>query len=215
MDNRTRNTVILIIVSVIFLALGKWVGYMTVTGLFLIVLAIHMIRKDDRTVGFIMLVAGIVIAASEFFVVLLILFALLLVYYYSNTKSSEQHENIMQSFSLVKSWQQTKEPWVLTDTRIRSLISEINIDLSLAINEKEITIFHLEGIIGDIDLVIPEDVGVSIEASVLLGEIKFGQMKEEGAMNKMIWHTPNYDSAMSKVRLIISYAIGEVNVRFL
>lgn len=215
MENRNRNTAIFVILSVAFLALGKMVGFLTVTGIFLIGLAVLMLRKNDRTLGMILLVAGIIIIASRVIMFLVVLVILLLIYYYLSNKSTVYHEHLLQSYSFVKSWKQTSEPWVLKDTSIRSIIGEINIDLSLAINEKEETTFQLEGIIGDIDLVIPEDMGVFIEASVLLGEITFGQMREEGAMNKMIWQSPNYDQTHSRVRLNISYVIGDVNIRLL
>ncbi|MNJ00048.1 hypothetical protein D3C73_1592820 [compost metagenome] len=70
-----------------------------------------------------------------------------------------------------------------------------------------------QGIVGDIDLVVPEDYGVEIEAFVMFGQIEFEPNRETGMLNKLYWKSPNYDNSDQKVKIIISYVIGDVDIR--
>jgi len=72
-----------------------------------------------------------------------------------------------------------------------------------------------QGIVGDVDLVIPEDYGVEIEAFVLFGQIDFSHDKETGMLNRLYWKSPNYETRDQKVKIIISYLVGDVDIRLL
>ncbi|MOA67584.1 hypothetical protein D3C78_1948280 [compost metagenome] len=60
---------------------------------------------------------------------------------------------------------------------------------------------------------IPDDYGVEIEAFVMFGQIDFDPHKETGIMNRLYWKSPNYDQREQKVKIIISYLIGDVDIR--
>ena len=91
-------------------------------------------------------------------------------------------------------------------------IGEVNADLSLSIPEEKQTIVLLQGVMGNVRLTLPEDYGVEIEASVLFGRINLLGEQDNGMMNKLIWRTPGYESSEYKVKFIISYIVGDLNI---
>lgn len=102
---------------------------------------------------------------------------------------------------------------MLRNTSIWHVIGEVDADLSLAIPETKETVVYLQGVMGDIDLSIPEDYGVEIEAFVLLGKQQFGNDQKGGAMNRLVYRTPGYENSEYKAKFVISYLIGDLNVR--
>ncbi|MNR22610.1 hypothetical protein D3C85_1395720 [compost metagenome] len=70
-----------------------------------------------------------------------------------------------------------------------------------------------QGVVGDIDLVISEDYGVEIEAFVMFGQIEFGPDKETGMVNRLYWRSPNYELREKKVKIMISYLVGDIDIR--
>jgi lia operon protein LiaF len=93
------------------------------------------------------------------------------------------------------------------------VVGEVNLDLSLAIMEDRECVIVLQGALGDIDVSIPDDIGVQIEANVVFGQIDFNHEKEAGFMNKRVWQSLNYDESDQKVKLIISYIVGDIDIR--
>lgn len=98
---------------------------------------------------------------------------------------------------------------------IWSFIGEIHLDLTIAIlDEKEVTIV-LQGVVGDIDIIIPEDMGVDIHSNIFIGQTMIGAEKEEGLLNKLEWTSKNYEDSEYKVKLVVSYLVGDVNIKIL
>jgi lia operon protein LiaF len=63
------------------------------------------------------------------------------------------------------------------------------------------------------DIHLSEDYGVEIEAFVLFGSIEIGSHRDTGMLNRLNWKSANYDSSENKVKLNISYLMGDLDVR--
>lgn len=213
MDQRKRNTILLIVLAGLYFVLGEWVGFFTLAAVFMIVMAIYLIRKGDEKLGYILLAVGVLILASKILAFFAIVILLVLGLYYMKVKHARNAGNMMQKFSIVESWQQQIDPWILTDMKRWSVVSEVNLDMSLAILEQPETTIELEGVIGDIDIVVPEEIGLLVDASIHLGDIKIGAMHDEGFMNTLLWQSPHYEQCETKVRLSISYYIGDIDIK--
>lgn len=86
-------------------------------------------------------------------------------------------------------------------------------DLSTAILEQKETTLVLQGLIGNVNLIIPEDVGASVSASVMIGQASVYNQKETGVWNKVNWTSPNYETSDQQVKLVLSYLVGDIQVR--
>lgn len=215
MENRKRNTMALIILAGLYLLLGQAIGFSIVAAIFIMGIAFMLIRQRGDKLGYILLVVGGLMIVSKIISFFAFFIILLLGFYYLKTNDDSDAQDFLQKYSLLESWRQTKESWVITDMKRWSVVGEINLDLSLAIAEKEYTTIHLEGIIGDIDIFVPDDIGLIVEASIMLGEVKIGAMTDEGIMNTLTWQSPNFEQCETKVRLALSYFIGDIDIKMI
>lgn len=213
MENRKRNTMALIALAGLYLLLGQVIGFSTVAAIFIIGIALVMIRQREDKLGYILLIVGGLMIASKIISFFAFFIILLLGFYYLKTKNDTGDQDFLQKISLLESWRQTNEPWVITDMRRWSVVGEINLDLSLAIAEKDETTIHLEGLIGDVDIIVSEDIGLIVEGSIMLGEVKIGALSDEGVMNNLTWQSPNIDECETKVKLVLSYFIGDIDIK--
>lgn len=155
--------------------------------------------------------AAILILDNLIFVVGVTLISLGVFYWKGRKVQPREGYIINQNFMSNFAWDE--EPWMLRNTSIWHVIGEVDADLSLAIPETKETVVYLQGVMGDIDLSIPEDYGVEIEAFILLGKQQFGNDQKGGAMNRLVYRTPGYENSEYKAKFVISYLIGDLNVR--
>ncbi len=201
------------------MAIGTAVGYLTASALLIALLGFALIRSSGSSgqrnnTGYVLLAgAGIVIIVNHWSFLLLAA-TVGAVWFYSRTKSEGRPGMKFAKEHLLASvrWERG-EPWVLESTDISVAIAEVRIDLTKALLEQKETMLNLQGIIGDIDIVIPEDVGVSVQSSVMLGQIQIAGEKGAGAMNRLLWRSPNFESAEHRILVNISYVVADVDVK--
>lgn len=215
MENRSRNTALLLIAAGLFLAAGKLFGFLAVSAALLIWLGIYKIRTDGDLKGYAVLIIGTIILLGNHLSIVIALILISLGLFFIRAKRVHRGGPFKQHQSIAESMHWDKEPWVLGDMSRWSLLSEVRMDLSLALLDGEETTVMLQGIVGDIDIKVPEDLGVLLEANVLLGRIGIGEETESGLLNKRIWQSPNYEQSAQKLKLIISYAVGDIDVKML
>jgi lia operon protein LiaF len=214
-NNRNRNTALVLIGAGLFLLLDHTIGIFPILAAFLILLGIHRIRSHSDRKGYLWILIGALILMGHNFSLILAIVLISLGYFFIKSKNTHRDGNYEQKQKLIDSIRLGKEPWILKDSSIWYIIGETHIDLSLAILEKKETILILQGVIGDLDLIVPEDIGVSVNASVIFGKIDVAAQRESGVMNKLLWQSPNFESADHHVKLVISYIVGDVDIKIL
>lgn len=103
----------------------------------------------------------------------------------------------------------------LDDMNISYGIGDVKIDLSKAIIPEGESSIVISGFIGDVDIYVPYDLDVSVNASATFGELKVLGYKQGGVNRQIGLSTKGYDEAASKVKISISTFIGDVEVRYL
>lgn len=215
MDNRNRNTALLLIAAGLFILLGNMIGFYTVASIIILCLGVYMLRLGEDKKGYVLIAVGVLILASGHFMLILAAILLSLGYFIIRSRDLQQSDSYVQKYQLLGSIRKTHEPWELKNLSVWSVIGEIRLDLSLAITdayEKETT-FVFQGIIGDIDLIVPDDIGVSVQSTIFLGQSQMDTEKEAGFMNKLSWRSKHYETSEHKVNLMISYIIGDLKIR--
>ncbi len=212
MEQRNRNTAILLIAAGLFLFFGSLVGYFTVTAVLILWLAIMKIRANDN-IGYVLLGVAVIMLLNDHFVAMVAVILVLAGLYYYSSRDVSAQDGFWKKQNVLESLKWNKEQWELRDMSITNVIGEIRMDFSLAVIEEKETTVVLQGVVGDVDIIIPEDIGVAINASVLIGQIDIGREKEAGLGNKLVWRSPDYDECEYKVNLEISYAFGDVKIR--
>ncbi|UJF32416.1 cell wall-active antibiotics response protein LiaF [Paenibacillus hexagrammi] len=213
--NRSRNTALLLIGAGLFLLLDHTVGFFPILAILLVLLGIHRIRSRRERKGYVLIGAGIVILFANHLSIVISIVLILLGLYFIRSKQFPKDESYNQKHKIIDSMRLGREPWILRNSSIWYVIGETYIDLSLAILEKKETTLILQGVIGDVDIIVPEDIGISVTSSVIMGQIAAGREKEAGVLNKLIWESSNYEWADHRVKLVVSYIVGDVDIKIL
>lgn len=104
-------------------------------------------------------------------------------------------------------------PW--HDIDVTCGIADVKIDLSRAIippGEHQITI---HGLVGDVAIYVPYDLDVAVAASVPVGRLTVLEAERKRFSRRRVVATGGYDAAASKVRISVSLAVGDIDVRCL
>jgi lia operon protein LiaF len=213
--NRKRNTYLLFIAAGVFLLVYHIFGFSVVISILLLFLGLRSIRYGSASKGYIMVGIGVIMIIGQYFVAIVGVVLLSLGLYFMKTRQVHWKGAYVQKQKIIESLQWNKRPWSLQPMSIWNIIGEIKLDLGLAIwEEPEVTII-LQGVIGDIDVILPENVGLQVTSSVVFGQIEIGMEKDAGVLNKMSWQSPNYDTCTNKVKLFVSYIIADVDVKII
>ena len=90
-------------------------------------------------------------------------------------------------------------------------------DIRLDLRDTELpageTSYHILGLIGDVELRLPPGVGLSVDASGLINDIKILDAKRGGILAPVHYTTDDFTSAERKIRLDMAHLIGDLKVR--
>lgn len=211
-QNRQRNTYLLLIGAGVFLLLNTLLGASAVVAVFMVLLGIYAVRSGSNKKGYLLLGVGLLVILGNHAAIVLALILMSLGFFY--LKSREHHGGaFVQKQKLIESLKWDREPWVLRSMSLWYAIGELNLDFTLAIPEEAESTVVLQGIIGDIDIIVPDEMGVLVQSSVFFGQLEVGREKEAGVLNRIVWQSPNYDSSEQRVKLIVSYLVGDIDIK--
>jgi len=105
-----------------------------------------------------------------------------------------------------------KEPWELRDGETRMAVGRIYVDLRQARIQPGETKLTLGGGIGSIQVVVPQDLKVSVWAEVGVGSVNVLGEKADGLGRQLSYASVGYDGAEKRVKMKISLGMGEAIV---
>lgn len=212
-SSRNRNNALLLIAAGVFVLLQKIFGFYIIITIGLIVLGIYYLRNRSVIRACLLLSAGLLLLLIKNVMIVVAVIIISIGYFILKSKRIDANYSDIQKHKLIESVRLGKEPWVLRSSSTWSAVGEIQMDLSMAIFEEKETTLILHGIVGDLDFIIPDEVGVSIESSIIFGQINANSHKEAGIMNKILWCTPNYENSDNKLNLRIVYVVGDIDIK--
>ncbi|GAB6987955.1 cell wall-active antibiotics response protein LiaF [Paenibacillus pini] len=209
-----RNQVIaLILVGVgLLMLVGRWISFFTIVALLFLLLGIYTIRGGKIKRGYRLLAVGAILLLVDHLILVLGIIFISLGLFFRKAKKIQPKADFIQKQSFMSSFDWDMSPWVMRSQSVWHVLGEADIDLSLALPEDRYTVMMFQGIMGDVDIDIPDYYGVEIEASILFGSIEFKGQRENGMMNRLSWKSGNYDTSEYKVKFVISYLIGDVDI---
>ncbi|USB32587.1 cell wall-active antibiotics response protein LiaF [Paenibacillus sp. YPG26] len=214
MDKRKSFLAIMLIGFGLLLFFGQGINFLTIAALLFLVYGVHKIRQGEEIkTGYILLAVGSGLILLEHLMLVVAIILISLGLFYAKVKKMLPRGDHIQKQNFIAGVHWDRDPWVLRSISMWHVLGEHDIDLSLASVEEPENIMMLQGVVGDIDLVISEDYGVEIEAFVMFGQIEFGPDKETGMVNRLNWRSPNYDLREKKVKIMISYLVGDIDIR--
>lgn len=214
----SRNTALVLAgAGIFFLLINHWVDsvFFTMAALLLIALGVYNIRGSSRSRGFICLffTGVLLLIGSDFFSFPIFLILTGVGLFYHRSKKIPKDSSFQQKHNFVNSVRWGKEPWVVKDIYYWHIIGEIRMDLTTAILEHKETTIIVQGIVGDLDIIVPDYLAVEVNASLAVGQMNVGPHREAGFINKTVWRSLNYEAGEQKVKLVIGYLVGDIDVK--
>ncbi|WP_123039368.1 cell wall-active antibiotics response protein LiaF [Cohnella candidum] len=206
------NHAFLFIAAGLYLALGGIAGYATVNAAILLVLGIYRFRIDRCRPAMVLIAICTLILIVNQFVLFAVIVLISLGFYYfrSRPAAAGLYRN---AHRLVLNMRLDEQSWVLQSMSCWQAVGEIRMDMSLAIPEEKETTIVLQGLVGDVDLTIPEDYGLQVEASVLVGQIGYKNTRDGGMLHRLSWRSPDYDRREYRLKLQLFYLVGDIKIR--
>lgn len=100
------------------------------------------------------------------------------------------------------------------DINIQTGVGDTVIDLSYTVLPEGETVIFIRNVIGNIKILIPYDLEVSVNHSVMVGSINILTFHGEKLFNQNIQvQTPNYDTQEQKIKIFTSLIVGDIEVR--
>jgi lia operon protein LiaF len=103
--------------------------------------------------------------------------------------------------------------WQVGDEELWVGIGEVELDMINAEIPPGETHLHVWGFVGDVELFVPQDVGVSLSASAFVVDARVFGRKRDGILVPVNVKSDNYETAERKVRLETTHFVGEVKVK--
>ncbi|AEI42084.1 cell wall-active antibiotics response protein LiaF [Paenibacillus mucilaginosus] len=210
---RNRNMALMLIGAGLFLLADNHLSFFTVLALFLLLMGVHKIRSGAERKGYLLLLIGGLLLLGGNLPLIAAVILISLGFFYNKMRKVHKDDRHVRKQSLIESIRWGREPWILRNMSIWNVLGELQMDFSYAITEQKETTIVLQGVIADIDLIVPEDMGVTVTASVLFGQTSVGYDKEAGVLNKMVWQSPNYWTAERQLKLEISYIVADIDIK--
>lgn len=192
---------------------GRWFGFFTIVALLLMFAGVLQIRHGHVKKGYILLGVGAVLLLLEHLMLIIGISLISLGIFYGKSKRAHTTTKYVQKQNFMSNFDWDGAPWVMRSLSVWHVLGEADVDLSLALPEERQTVLMFHGMLGDIDLMIPDYYGVEIEASILFGSIHMDDRKETGILNRVRYKSPNYETSEYKVKFIVSYLGGDLNIR--
>ncbi|WP_442599088.1 cell wall-active antibiotics response protein LiaF [Neobacillus sp. D3-1R] len=105
-----------------------------------------------------------------------------------------------------------KSNWSLEPMNLYNTIGDYFIDFSKAyIPEKETPII-VQGWIGDVKMIVPDDVAVHVQAKVKIGDIRIFDIRSNDINRNLVYETPGYEDAIKKLNIMIELKIGSIRI---
>ncbi|OAB48623.1 hypothetical protein PBAT_02835 [Paenibacillus antarcticus] len=194
---------------------GKWISFLSLVALLLLLFGIYKIRNGDIKKGYTFLAIGAILILLDNLILVVAISLISLGLFYGKSKKMHPNEGFIQKMSFMSNFDWDQSPWVMKSMSVWHVLGESDLDLSLGMPEERETIIVFQGVMGDMDLDIPDYYGVEIEAFVLFGSIDFDGKKDSGMMNRLTWKSANYMDTDYKVKVIVSYIVGDIDIRLI
>lgn len=105
-----------------------------------------------------------------------------------------------------------KQNWAVEPMDLYNMVGEYFIDFSKGFIPDRETPIRVRGWVGEVKMLIPEDVPVKIDAVIGVGEVKLFDYAQEQIKHVVAYKSDDYDDAVRKLNITIELKIGSVRI---
>jgi len=213
MQTRKKTWAIVLIVVGAIMLLGKWVTPLSMVALLVLCYGIYTMRANRVSFGYKCLAVGAGLLLLDHIILVLGGILISVGVFYARARELHRCREYVRRQEFVSQLNREREPWVPEPISLWNLFGDVNCDFSLALPTEPDTVLHFQGVICDADLTFPEEYGVELDIFVGYGKVSFEGKAHSGMLNKFVWRSPGYAYSEQKVRVVMAYAAGDVNIR--
>jgi len=103
--------------------------------------------------------------------------------------------------------------WQVADEEIWIGVGDVRLDLTSADVPVGKTKFRVFGFVGDVDLLVPENVGVSLSSMAFVTEAKVLGQRRQSFLAPVDYASDGYEMAERKVQLTTGFFVGDITVK--
>lgn len=129
-------------------------------------------------------------------------------------KRQAKHQLPYETFSILGDFHMHYHRFELRDMKVTNGIGDVKIDLSKAVIPPGETTIEINALLGDIHIYVPYELEVSVQASVLMGEMDLLGHHQDGIARRFATQSAGYQQATKRVNIILSLGLGEIDVRY-
>ena len=96
---------------------------------------------------------------------------------------------------------------------ISVMIGEIDLDLAKSNIKEGEKVLSLSGFIGEISVILPKTLKVSVKANATIGDIKILDTTDDGFFINRTYQSEGYETAKKKLYISVSQVIGDIEIR--
>ncbi len=106
-----------------------------------------------------------------------------------------------------------KGVWQVKGEEIWSFLGDVYLDMTQAEIPPGETVYRIYGFIGDVDLILPQGIGVSVSSAAFVSDIRILGRKQSTVLLPIDMSSEGYDTAERKIRLDVAFFISDVKVK--
>jgi lia operon protein LiaF len=103
--------------------------------------------------------------------------------------------------------------WQLADEEIWCMVGDVRLDLTEAAIPSGETTIRILGIMGDVRLTVPQNVGVSVECTSIVTEARILGHRHSRAFMPYHFASDGYDTAERRLRLEVGRIVADVRIK--
>lgn len=132
--------------------------------------------------------------------------------YKKRRKKILKHEKGSTVFHMVKDITMNEPNWSVEAMELWYMVGDYDFDFSQAFIPDKNTEISLTGWVGDIKLLIPEDVPFLVEGYASVGDVKISGHKQEGIGKSIQYKTTDYDEATRKLTFHVDFKVLDLRI---
>lgn len=103
--------------------------------------------------------------------------------------------------------------WQVSDEEIWLIVGDVDLDLSQASIPDGETRLSIYGFVGDVEMIVPEGVGLKMHSVAFVSDAKVFGGKEESFVVPYEYATPGYEEAPQRLRVNTVHFVSDLKVR--
>lgn len=102
--------------------------------------------------------------------------------------------------------------WEVMDKEIWSFVGDVDLDFTQAIFPEDEVTFKLYRFVGDVDIIVPENIGISISSMGFVTEARLEGKKRGGFLTPIRYTSENFESSVKKIHLEMISFVTDLKV---